>query len=727
MALFGKKKKTEPARKAFFVATDGNDQNQGTLDAPFATLDTAIAMSRMSTEPTTVFIRGGRYFLTSTVELNEKDSGLIICAYEDEEVILDGGAVLDPSDLTLLSTEEKKRIIDMNARERIFKINIKPYRLSKGIYGTRGFRRAYVNAPNELFVDGETYTVTSYPRRDEEPIYITEKNLVDAGSRPYDKDFTLRPAKIKIPSEKAKAWKGADDAYICGYFGSSYADDAIKLKEINDADSTVTTTLPHIYSFTAGDGHHYRILNLLEEISRPGEYYVDTQNDILYLYPKKNLSMSLIQISSLDRVMMSVENATNIKIQGIIFENGRNSGLYIEGGDGVSVEGCTFRNLGVLGIQIGCGATAMPEGRHTAHGERDGGVPTPVNLSRNMGNWHEFLYEFAAWNNNGGKNHRIVNCKIYDTGAGGMLLSGGDRKSLTPAHNTVYNCYFARNNRLNRTYAGAINVMGVGNVITHCEIEDLPSVAIYLHGNDHEISYNRIHNVVKEVSDMGAFYMGRDPSEVGNVIHNNFFYDIMSSYTKGFGITALYFDDQAIYNAAYANVFYRVNTQGTYNFDVIHTNMGGMVSVSSNYFIDCACNPTAKYSGNAYMDMNKRPLFMKRVHTKDPNDFSGVDVTSSVWKKKYPYLYRTYKYNYNAGTLYYNNEYINLADRYGKDVRGEGFVSVKDKNFKLTDKETSARRTHKSEVYVTDPVLGYKNELVPFIIPDFENMGMIEK
>ncbi len=721
MALFGNKKKTQPARKALFVATDGNDQNQGTLEAPFATLDTAIAMARMSIDPTTVFIRGGRYFINSTVELNEKDNGLIISAYEDESVILDAGVVIDPSDLSLIPDTEKGRIVDVNAREKILRINLKPYRIQKGILGTRGFRRAYQNGPNELYIDGKPYSITAYPKRDAEPILLTEKDIIDAGSKPYDGDFSLRPAKIRIPLDKAKAWKKADEAYISGYFGSTYADDTIKLKEINSTEATVTTTLPHIYSFRGTDGCHYRILNLLEEISRPGEYYVDTQNDFLYFYPEKDVSMSLIQVSSLDRVMMSVENATCVTIKGLTFENGRNSGLYIEGGSGVTVDGCTFRNLGVMGIQIGCGATPMPEGKHNAHGMRAPDVAVPVNLSRNMGNWHEHIYEFAAWNNNGGEKHRIINCSIYDTGAGGMLLSGGDRKSLTPANNTVYNCYFTRNNRLNRTYAGAINLMGVGNKISHCEIEQLPSVAIYLHGNDHEISYNRIHDVVKEVSDMGAIYMGRDCTEVGNVIHNNFIYDIKSSYTKGYGISALYFDDNAIYNAAYSNIIYNVKTVGTYNFDVIHFNKGGMTSISNNYFIDCNCNPTPSIPNNGYDVMRgANPLITKRAVTKDPMDFSGVDLTSSVWKKRYPYLYASYKHNYNAGMLFYNNEYIN-------GVRYHMFENAKKKNFKIIDSEAQKIRTRKSDAYINDPVMGYKNEKVPHTVPDFENMGLIKK
>ena len=77
MALFGKKKKTEPARKAFFVATDGNDQNQGTLDAPFSSLalawETAKAyLAQSEACDVTLSLAKGTYLLRETLSLNGK-------------------------------------------------------------------------------------------------------------------------------------------------------------------------------------------------------------------------------------------------------------------------------------------------------------------------------------------------------------------------------------------------------------------------------------------------------------------------------------------------------------------------------------------------------------------------------------------------------------------------------------------------------------------------------
>ena len=57
------------------------------------------------------------------------------------------------------------------------------------------------------------------------------------------------------------------------------------------------------------------------------------------------------------------------------------------------------------------------------------------------------LYADTTWNRQAGTRHGVVGCDIYNTGAGGIILGGGDRKTLTPAGNYVLNCHihhFAR-------------------------------------------------------------------------------------------------------------------------------------------------------------------------------------------------------------------------------------------------------------------------------------------
>src|SRR5699024_8874218 len=111
---------------------------------------------------------------------------------------------------------------------------------------------------------------------------------------------------------------------------------------------------------------------------------------------------------------------------------------------------------------------------------------------------------------------------------------------------------------------GAVNMMGCGNRITHCEMHDLEGYAIYFYGNDHYIAYNRIHHVLKELSDAGAIYSGRDMSQCGNVIEKNFIYHIRNPKKDALGVCGVYLDDYMIYNRIYGNYFYDIVSDGSF-------------------------------------------------------------------------------------------------------------------------------------------------------------------
>ena len=521
--------------------------------------------------------------------------------------------------------------------------------------------------------------------------------------------------KLDVDADKIEKWANESDIYLSGFPCSSWADDCIKIAEINKEEKTVTTSQPHLYGFEVTGHSSWCVVNLLSELSEAGEYYTDRENEVLYFIPQEEIRQ--IQFSVLDKVMLAVENAVNVTIEGITFENSRNTAIYIEGGENVHIKDCVFRNLGIMAIQIGQGAQQQPYGLITCHGERAEGIPVPKPVSRNMGSWHEYLYEFAAWDNNGGANHLIEGCKIYNTGAGGVLLSGGNRKTLKPGNNTVFNCEFHDCNRLDKTYKSALNIMGVGNTVRNCEIYDLPGMAIYIHGNDHLIEYNKIHHVLRSVSDSGAIYMGRDMSEVGNIFRYNFIYSIRNPHKSDLGICAIYFDDWAIYNMVYANYFYDIVSDGRFFFSTVYHTCGGLTSIGNNILIDCFPGFNPNYKSNANLHMHTDPLSIQRVHTADINDMRGVDITSEVYREKYPYLYKTYTEDYNPGTKYWHNRvYVNQYNE---------FVDAKNLNFKFID-DAEYLKSNMPEYKITDDVFGFDNETVEIKNIEFEKIGIIK-
>lgn len=88
---------------AFYVSPSGDDSNPGTIGAPFQTIDKARlavrAIAPTMDGPVIVYLRGGTYTLTQTLEFDAADSGqngskVIYTAYEDETPIVSGGYAL---------------------------------------------------------------------------------------------------------------------------------------------------------------------------------------------------------------------------------------------------------------------------------------------------------------------------------------------------------------------------------------------------------------------------------------------------------------------------------------------------------------------------------------------------------------------------------------------------------------------------------------------------------
>lgn len=125
----------------------------------------------------------------------------------------------------------------------------------------------------------------------------------------------------------------------------------------------------------------------------------------------------------------------------------------------------------------------------------------------------------------GGANNGITGCDIYDVASGGVSISGGDRKTLTPGGNYAVNNHIHHYSAWIRTYQSAITVGGVGNRVAHNLIHDAPHSGILLGGNENIVEYNELHTLAQQTGDVGAFYMGRDWTQRGNIIRYNYFHD----------------------------------------------------------------------------------------------------------------------------------------------------------------------------------------------------------
>jgi hypothetical protein len=210
---------------------------------------------------------------------------------------------------------------------------------------------------------------------------------------------------------------------------------------------------------------------------------------------------------------------------------------------------------------------------HITHDDYEG-----VPVSREIGNLQGHIYKYTTWDRKAGKNHGVVSCDVYNTGCGGIYLSGGSKKDLVPGNCYVENCRIHDYQRRNKFLWAGINVDGCGNRIAHNEIFNTDFQGIYAHGNDHIYEYNLIHHVALDSDDTSAWYLGRDPSDRGNVIRYNFFHHVGRPDRMVMGV---YCDDATCGVTVYGNVFYKTATHGS-----VFSNAGHDIIVRNNVFVD---------------------------------------------------------------------------------------------------------------------------------------------
>lgn len=668
--------------------TQGSLSNIGSSLEPFSKPQDAlqairkIRSSKKNIRQVNVWFNSGIYELDKTLLLNDPVfNNVTFKVAKGAKVILVGGKKILPSDVKNISVDESNYFTDKNAVSKIRVIDLKKSNIHDyGEVSITGFRRPYTNASMELFINGQPYYLARFPN--DSTIKLHDTDIIDNG---FIEEDSFYLGKIKYDKEKLKHWKNRGDMIAAGNFRFAWATDQLRINKIDTVTGAITFKDEHMWGFSGDNSwNQYYFFNVLEELDTPGEYYIDRENSKLYFYPYKEIkSTDTILVSTLEDALVTMKGVKNVKFDGIQFECGRGIGIYMEETENCTVKNATIKNFGVVGVCIGKGSVPSNVYKHPAD------IPPyhfpNEKLSERLGSWHELIYENSVFNRDAGKNNEIINCKIENTGKGGISLSGGDRITLQTGNNCVYNCEFTNTGRLDYSYKAPVNIDGVGNKIQHCQFNRCPATAIYVHGNDHLIEYNKIEEACHDVDDQGAIYIGRDPSEFGNIIRYNYFKNIGT-----YGLTmAVYYDDGACGTDLYSNVFYNAGSK------TVMVGGGSYNKIHNNIFIN---NPLAITIDNRLDNWAKNKAEPGKVFDLRLN---AVKSNEPPYSKHYPQLVNYLSNNPGTpkGNDIENNVFVNIKTPLeGKPEWGPyklnyvtnddpGFVNAAAQNFEL--KKTS--------------------------------------
>lgn len=474
-------------------------------------------------------------------------------------------------------------------------------------------------------------------------------------------------------NKRLKGWADPSTAWMFGYFYWDWADSSTPIT----IDTEHRRVFPkYVSRFAAREGALYYFYNIPEELDTVGEWYLDRKNGKLYFYPEEGAASVDFYCSK--EPLITCVNAKNLTFKGFTLQCTMGDAVS-SCGDGIQFRNLTIKNIGGTGIVLE------------------------------------------------GSNNLVQTCDISHTGKGGVYMTGGDRRTLTPGNNRVTDCFIHEFSEVYQTYEPGVQMKGVGNRCDHNEIADSPHTAVLYRGNEQIVEYNYIHDMVLMSSDAGAIYAGFDWAANGCVVRYNRLERIGAN---GFEPHGIYWDDGHSGQSAYGNLMIGVVGDG---FAI----GGGRENVvTGNVLVDCGC-PIS-------YDQRNRDGFVSdgwaraAVNKPDAPHWQHLAAvpydTEPVWLERYPRLSKIIK---DFGK--YDDPDFPINPAYSL-VSGNIVINAESSLGKIWQSVYDYSTVDNNHVYASDGAAGFDRQTGLFgadspvfeVLPEFENlpiakMGRITK
>lgn len=511
-----------------FVSPDGDDSASGSITEPLATIEGAKNAAKSINGRVTVYFREGTYSFDKTVTFDENDkSGVTYKAYNSERVVFSSGTAYSGFEsCTVNGHPAFKKYVGMDAGfNTLFDEN---KMLEQGRYPESGYLKVNAVSDDDILVKPE---VDSY--------YHTSQNGMYVDTASFSEFKNINDITVKI----LHFWK----------------DETLKISDY-DAESG-HMSFDKGSSMTIKEGDRFFLLNVYEGLNKPGQWYLDKSDGVLYVMPEDGANPEDYTVwGSALETMIAVDGADSISFENIIFRgNGSsylnerefsqaaydvNSCITYKNANDFHIKNCEFRDIAACSIFIGEGV----------------------------------------------KNAEVDSCVFSNIGAQAVYVRGDnvavDDESVTKDIRIINNSI----SDYGRNYYNAVGVLVIhanSVEVAHNEIHDGYYTAIsvgWVWGYSYSVTYNNkicdnlIYNIGQGwLSDMGGIYtLGNQPGTVisGNVIHNV----AADPGEGGYGGWGIYLDEGSSYITVEKNLVYACGS------DAYHLHYGSYNIVRNNIF-----------------------------------------------------------------------------------------------------------------------------------------------
>jgi hypothetical protein len=491
------------------VSPTGDDEADGTADRPFATLERArdeARARRVADGPAqatpTIVLAAGIHRRTASLDLDKRDSGLLIRGPRDRSARLHAGRPIDRGLLRPIADAALRDRLAEAARPHVVAIDLR----AAGCPPTAALPVAYNNGGGlpELFWNSAPLPLARWPNEG----HALMEQVLDRGEWTGPREKRRGGTFIAAPDQtgdwRPRHWPIDEGVWLEGSWRVPWDPWVVRVAAIDPAARSLT----HAAAIGGGIGSKFAAkgslgdgkepwcaVNMLEEIDRPGEWSIHLPSQTLYLWPPAGSPLpdggdgpGDLVIADRTASLIRLHDTRRVRIQWLTIEGGLGHGIEVSGGEGGLIAGCLLRNLGGSGVVV-----------------------------------------------TGGRRHVVRSSDFRTLGEAGIILVGGDRSTLDPCGHEAVNNDVSDVGRRRKTWAAAIHVgtphgqfaaaAAVGCRVAHNFLHDLPHAAVLYGGNDNLFELNDIRRVATASTDVGAFYTRQDWTSRGNLLRHNLVLD----------------------------------------------------------------------------------------------------------------------------------------------------------------------------------------------------------
>ncbi len=591
-----------------YVSTEGSDSADGTASEPLGSLQGAIdKIAELKKENVTVnevvFLPGEYRFAEGAVfdRGDVYDVPVTFRAQQKGTVVFKASQKLDATDFKLVTDINVTSRFAPGMEGKIYSLDLAeagytPEDITDvtAINGQYGLTDA--GEFNTLYYGGIEQTVSRWPdsgyaiKGDGEQYNSNSVNSKDGLSFTYYRS----DIDLMLPSINCDRWGDAKNFWIASFEPYDYSKFRYYVKSIDTVAHTITICDNPAQKLANERSGRWQAFNLIEEITLPGEYAIDTENMMLYYYPQGALGTCDIEFSTLSGAMISIANCKNIIFDSIVFTQTRDDAITMTDVSDITIQNCDFTNIASTAVQTS-GSQYAVSGRDSWQAQRKNGA-----------------YNVVVKGNN-----------FVNIGQTAIQLSGsGDVDTLTDSGNLIEDNYI--NDTSNKAFWEAIVLGGCGVTVRGNNISSVPMQAIRAWGNNHLIEYNEIYDVLTEDADCGAIYWGGSSIYQGTVVRYNYIHDTVGTVSGG--QVGIYWDDMQLGQTAKYNILANQD---------IDFNSNGAGATVHHYNTTYVANKHLNHHDHAYRgedtitrDLNYTSLEAIR------NDILDLD----LYYERYPYL-----------------------------------------------------------------------------------------